>query len=415
MHAYGDVKAELRRSPSEDLKNSLPYIAVFFLVVGLAGVLFLWRIVDAMVREPRAKGRLKETLGLLGIGVVALVVWLLIAGASGACLLYRYESDVNEDFHSLPRSFVSTLEYISPFFPGQEPVTREGQKWLRRMSWVSLALLGAFFTPLLRKVLQAEVHMYLDSWKTGSVPKGWKDHIVILNRNSYTDSVVRQLQSSDLHSQRCIAVVAHGEFHFDHKDKRVRFIPGDPSEEECLNQAAVGRAHSVIILSAWQPADSSESGKKVDADAADKKTISTIRTIRSLCAKQDSPRVVRITAEIRAKKNREAAEKAGDGGEIEIICAGEIYRSEVPEGCVGKTFGKLLEYLAQLRESDGKWIIPIGVYRAPKLYLNPRDDDVGDLKPDDFIFVASEDQPRWPVRAKENEPPRSPSEGRREL
>jgi len=101
--------------------------------------------------------------------------------------------------------------------------------------------------------------------------------------------------------------------------RNIRLVQGEGTDEGCLEKACVQKAYSVTIFSSWQPSNPDDRRKHLDADSADTKTILAILQIRQLSRHRPDGRNVPITAEILSPKNRDEAERAGRGGEINVL------------------------------------------------------------------------------------------------
>jgi hypothetical protein len=207
-------------------------------------------------------------------------------------------------------------------------------------------------------------------------------------------------------------------------------LVGTSLDVDLLKKARVSQARSVVILSNWRSADASER-RRLDADAADSKTMMTMMAIRNLHNGGNTG--VRIIAEIRDKNNLPAAQHcAGANCETELICVQEfgaemlaasavapgaaalcsqlldsagcgtrINKVPLPKELAGKLFSDALRWFVQPGTFDsGHAAIPIGVYRSARMYISPSDSHLGTLLATDQLFVIGEQttvQPKPPI------------------
>ena len=357
---------------------------------------------------------------LLGVLTLALV-WLL--SSTG---LYYFERNFNENFSTFPKAVWSMLVYVSGGFQSRSPVTHGGEVvsvfaivvGVGVVAWFTAQLAGHFVTAKLEG---------LENFLLGRnrVPANLENHIVIINWDHRIESMVEQLHGPDFKDKKKIIVIAEERVSLPDRPEFESCIltVGNPMDKRVLTDARVQRAHSVTILSSWPNLDAAERRRMLDPDAADARTVLTILAIRTLDGQLPSNAAVPITAEIRCSKNSDAAESAGRGGPTEIICVerfganlltqcaltpglvslyedllsfapgtDEIYKIQLPECCVGMSFSQVLRYFSDRRSSKGHAVIPIGIAREGKVYLNPGESDsgIGSLRNQDSLFVISD-------------------------
>jgi hypothetical protein len=382
--------------------------------------LFVWmrrKLHPVLVRHPDA---------------VLATIATTLAWALGSYLLYHYEGLVNPDFSTVWKSFGTVFLYFIPFL-GKTALTASGQQTVWVLKALGVLLVGGFFSPLIRKFMTTDLLGPLIAWLQGRplMQKDITGHFVIINWDHRGHEIVRHLRASRANAGRGIVVVTPTRAEFSDEDSLddVIGVVGDATEIACLEKARIPFAHSVTILSAWKPRDPNDRRQGVDPDVADTKTMQTLRAIRDLCARQIPAPRLPVTAEIRSSRNRAEVERAG-GDDIlaEIVCvdalgnnvlvqsavnpglatlytrlistAGngtpsdtEVFRTAVPRELLGKSFGEMLEYYAGLRRGHGPAIIPVGVWRASRVFVNPSDDKLGRLQEGDVLFVISDRQP----------------------
>ena len=353
------------------------------------------------------------------LGIVVLVgLWFSSAGA-----LYYYEHNINESFSSYSGSLWSVLVYISGGFQKRSPVTRSGEAvsviaiiiGVGVIAWFTGTLAGHFVTAKLKTLENLLLGRNL-------VPSSLKDHIVIVNWDDRAESIVEQLHGPDIDHKRTIVVLSEEPVRFPHRGafESCLYINMDASSVESLEHARVHEAHSFTILSSWRIADASDRRKNLDPNVADAKTVVTILSCRRMCTAKGNKQVA-ITAEIKSLRNVAAARYAGEGGPTEIVCVekfgmnllaqccltpglvalyedlltfepdtDEVYKIELPQECVSKSFAQVLVHFADRRQSKQSAVLPIGVYRHGVTYLNPEVGKVDPLMRGDYLFVISD-------------------------
>lgn len=145
--------------------------------------------------------------------------------------------------------------------------------------------------------------------------------IVIINWDRRVMERITQQRVSDHAPERPAVIVAPSvpAPALSSGSRNIRLVQGEGTDEDCLEKACVRKAFSVTIFSSWQPSNPGDRRKVLDADLADTKTILAILQIRQLSRHRPNGRNVPITAEILSPKNRDDAERAGRGGEINLL------------------------------------------------------------------------------------------------
>ena len=64
----------------------------------------------------------------------------------------------------------------------------------------------------------------------------------------------------------------------------------------------------------------------------------------------------------------------------------EIHRAEVPAAFRGKSFTDLVNRSSELRNQNIN-VIPIAILREEQVFVNPRQNEIGHLRPDDVLFA----------------------------
>ncbi|MFQ5663280.1 MAG: TAXI family TRAP transporter solute-binding subunit [Terriglobia bacterium] len=381
-----------------------PWVSIATILLAFLAVVIL------IVRKRGGIHRsLEHQRNLFIVFFMFIFVWLL--GSAG---LYIFERHVNESFNSFLKSAWSMVVYVAGGFQTRMPITPGGEV-VTVFSVVFGAALVTAFAGIVIGGFTAKVIK-----RRRSMPKDMREHIVIVNWDERAKEMIQELHGANFKDKKPIVVISEKGVEFPDSDEfeDVAQEVGNPARKPTLKRARVEHAHSITILS---PRGSDDRSENVDDDVADTKTIVTILAIRQVCAEGKEP-AVPITAEIRARRNCDAASNAGQGGYIEIVCAedfgadiltqcaytpglahvykllvtfkretSEVYKWPLPKDCKRKTFGEILKIYADTRSKTSEPAIPIGVYRDSKLYLNPRDDveKLGELKDGDDLLVIS--------------------------
>jgi len=250
-----------------------------------------------------------------------------------------------------------------------------------------------------------------------------ENHIVIVNRSPRADDVIRQLHARQIRNKRPIVLVTHAAVSFSSEPEfdSVLTVVGDIADRAVLDQAQISRAHSLAILSAWPPPDPNDRRKFLRGDPADSRTILAIQAVREFFAADKASIHVPITDELKSRKNLRAAYLAASDEDVNLICEedlgtelltqcaatpgltklykqilscsdsrSELYRIKVPSECIGKQFGELIVHFAENRRGGKSAEIPIGLYRNANLFLNPPDNEIGELREGDCLLIIAE-------------------------
>jgi TRAP transporter TAXI family solute receptor len=340
--------------------------------------------------------------------------------------LYYYEHNLNETFSSYPKSLWSMLVYISGGFQSRSPLTSNGEVVSVLAIIVGVGVACWFTAELAGRFVRSKIEIIERLLRKNMLPHDLKDHIAVINWDHRVHGMIRQLQKSETSVKRRIVLVSsetkaaaetvdHDHFYT---------FESDPTDSEVLKRARVQFAHSVTIVSSWCSSDPSDRRKFFDPDTCDAKTIMCLLAIRALCT-EFKVRQVPITAEIRSSKNLQAASAAGSMN-TEIVCADvfgvnllaqcavtpglaaiyedlltfspgtdEIYKIKLPTHLAGKSFSEVMHFFAERRRDKGRSVIPIGIFRGDRVYLNPPSSSHGGVDPltgDDQLFVISDSE-----------------------
>ena len=384
------------------------------LLVGL----FMWmrrKLHRILVRKP----------DVVLAAIATILIWVF-----GSYCLYHYEGLVNEDFSRLPKSFLTMLLYFIPLFE-RTALTPGGQQTIQLLKYVGLILVGGFLSPVIRRLLAADVWEPIVDWLQGRpiMQKDITGHVVIINWDHRGREIIRHLSTAQPIAKGMVVVVTPARVDFAEESclEETLGVTGDATHAQCLEKARVPFARSVVILSSWKPHDPNDRRQAVDQDVADTKTIQTLRAIRELCIRHAPESRLTVTAELRSNRSRREAELAA-GNEIaaEIICLdtlnndvlvqavftpgiatlysrlatisgsgniddAAVHYTTLPDDLIGKSFGEALSYFAQRRE-PGARSIPIAVCRDSEMLVNPSDARLGRLREGDILFLITERQ-----------------------
>jgi hypothetical protein len=255
-------------------------------------------------------------------GVTFAAIGIVLAWITGAVLMVHFEGDVNEDFSAFRTALLNIVSYFMPV-RGNTALTPNGQLTLRILGWVFVALGAGSLLPYIQSRLNIWVWQPLSGWLEGN-PWTVRDRtkpIVIINWDRRAMERITQQRESDDAPERPAVIVAPSvpTPALSDGSRNIRLVQGEGTEEDCLKKACVQKAYAVTIFSSWQPSNPEDRRKLLDADFADTKTILAILQVRRLSRNQPNGRNVPITAEILSPKNRDEAERAGRGGEINVL------------------------------------------------------------------------------------------------
>ncbi|MCH7690266.1 MAG: TAXI family TRAP transporter solute-binding subunit [candidate division Zixibacteria bacterium] len=230
------------------------------------------------------KNRTKINLGTLRYKSILIVSGIFL----GACivipyLIYVLENTINESFGSFYETVWSTVLYLTSRLGGRTPVTLGG-----RLFVVLLLIAGSVLAALITGYITSKL---IFNKLERKMDKNQKDHFVFLNWNDRAQEIVRQIHSPELGSpHKIVVVVLTDDPGLKTKELEERmltkkpdtdfhhpcFIPGDPTDEECLMNVNILKARTIIIM-----ADDKEK------TVADDKSMKSLMTIQSLLSKQE--------------------------------------------------------------------------------------------------------------------------------
>ena len=368
---------------------------------GLGAVLatvLLW----AGVRRRRRVLRFIGRHGLARFVIFFLLLWLL-----GSLGLYLAEHRVNENYSTLWVSLWSGVVTIYSL-SSKEPFTVSG----RVIAFFMLLLGLGGITWLTGEI--ASLYVYKRIMGAQLKMRTLRDHYVIVNWNEKGRGIVEQLHSPDLGEPRPIAILGDGLSKPEIQEPGLVYVSsGSPFIEADLRNVNVAAARSVIVLADLR-----------DEAAADAKTILTLVAVRKLCAESGEGRAVPLIAEILDPQKVELALYAGShgGASVEIVSShelgrkllthaaanpgltnlyeqlltfrkggSEIHRAPIPSHFLGRSFDHVSRAAAEMRPR-GVCVIPIGVLRQGKVFVNPLPSEVDALCDGDVLFSVCDNQ-----------------------
>lgn len=358
---------------------------------------------------------------------------ILITGGAGIVLLicsvgiYSVEHSVNSHFESLYETAWSMLVYLTSGLEDRAPVTAIG-----RILGSVLLLAGPAFIAVFTGFLASN---FVIKAMERKMTQNLRDHYVMLNWNSRSIKIIKQIHSPSLDPSVIVVVSDDPTINFHElqrsfrevkKDERVfedvYFCPGDPTEEHILLRANVEDAKSVIILASSQT-----------AEGADEKTFQCLSALRRIGETQSVK--FRIVLELTKVANVATVECLArdfpgtidyvSGAHIRTLLlaqsaiipglteffrgllsfsseTNELYDKPIPASAEGLTFP---EYASKvLAYSSKQPMIPVGVKRivdgVPVLITNPQPSDSQGqenpfyrLRKGDELLVISYEEP----------------------
>ncbi len=364
----------------------------------LAAILFVMIFVIAIINYRKIKYFFaKKDLAKVFLFLFSILI-------TGSFILYLAEHKVNENYSSIFIALWSGLITMMSL-ADKEPFTIVG-----RTTAVAMMTLGvggvAWFTGEIASIFVQKKMM------GGKIKlKKIHDHYVIVNWNSKGYGIIEQLHSDDIRKKKPIIIVNDStesiSFPETAEYESVYLVKGQTTSEAILKRANVHHAHSVIILA-----------EDVMNENSDATSILIILAIRKICIDAKIGKVP-IIAEILDPLKIELAVHAGEegNGNVEIVSPQhmgqrllgqaavspglthvysdlltfdkdncEIYRRKVPENFIGESIDAIFKLIANYRDEERN-IIPIGIYRDGKSYINPSNSDIGLIKEEDQIYL----------------------------
>ncbi len=337
----------------------------------------------------------KQILDNLWLSVTILIVLFYILSVF---IFYHFEYE-----HENNLTIIESFRIVLVNFLG-EPY--DAKTNIGKLILLLLFILGIFVIAILiAKMTAIFVGMNIGP----QIPKNIKNHIVICNWHNNAESIITELHSKQAEPNLNIVIITDSnidEIKRRYKyDKHVFVIDSDPTNYEVLlTKTRSHHAKSVIILIDPEHSDS-------DAKAV---LISLAITKSNLISHQP-----RIIAEV---VNPNKAKHLLDAGVDEWISStgfglgiiaqtalygklsdvyqqllgysshnNEIYlidNSKYPQWFVGKNFAEIAAILIQKRK-DKHPVILIGIKRADKVILNPKQNDFDQLTPEDSLIVMA--------------------------
>jgi TRAP transporter TAXI family solute receptor len=383
-------KRERSNKLIEDLKKAL-FVILFIAFIMILNTAFLnFNKIKRFLRK-------KE--------VVIIFIIFLFTWIAGSYLLSIFEgTDNNGNYDSFVSSLWSSLVNMVSFGT-KELNTAEGKFCSTVMMVLTYSGIASFTGIMFSNIIKT-------SFTGGKKLDKISNHYVLVNWNDKGIGIIEQLHSSDLVEKKNIIIVSDSEHTISFSEKQefddVYCINGNPTDEAVLKRANVHKAYSVIIL-----ADK-------DKNIADGKSILSILAIRKICREEGGH--TPIIAEIIDPQKVNLAKYAGIGKEgfVEIVSSealgqrllsqaavnpglteiykelltfsgksSEIYKCKAPDEIIGKSAGEVFKWVFSLRD-NGINVIPIGISRNGKIYINPCKEDeqeIGGIVDDDHLFI----------------------------
>jgi TRAP transporter TAXI family solute receptor len=406
-------RTEFKKTKNLELDLIVPFVEKPSTFWFLAFLIVVYGCLHVAVAKYRRTLRLHQEIFVVFAFFIS--IWLLAAAG-----LWFFEHRYNPYFETYAKSCWSMLSFVAGRFEGRMPMTPQGE-FLSLISVIFGVGLVAWFTAELSgRLVKGElgvVSRMLE--RRNSMLHQLKDHLVVFNWDERVPLIVRQMGHSTpgAVSPPCVLISPIPvQIPAELSDSVIPLV-GNAVEPDVLTKAGILHCRSVMILSAWRTSDPNER-RRLDADAADTKTMMTIMAIRNLERKDGRP--VRITAEIREPRNLSSAQScSGEHCQTELLCLQEfgtdmlaacaaspglgavyagllnspdgktaIVQSPVPGDLIGAYFSDALRRYAHPEAFvSGRPVIPIGIFRDSRLYIGPDDSELGVLLPGDRLFL----------------------------
>jgi TRAP transporter TAXI family solute receptor len=335
------------------------------------------------------------------------VVFLIVVWSVGSLVLYIFENKFNDSYSNIYVSFWSGLITMISM-PDKEPYTFTG-----RVTGVLMMVMAAggiaWFTGQV-----ASIFVHRRIMGRNKMEK-MKDHYVIANWNRKGYGIIESIHSAGEGNSVPIIIVnqSSGDKKITLPDnsiyESVYTVEGCPTNEHILRRANVQHARSAIIL----PEDISDT-------SSDASSILTILAIRKICL-DEQIKPIPVIAEILDPQKVELAIQAGTEGDghVEIVSPQrigsrliaqaavnpgltevyrdlltfdknncEIYRRKIPSVFIGESVDGFFRLISS-NKIKGRKIIPIGIYRNGKSYINPIENVVSTIEDGDFLYAIS--------------------------
>jgi len=200
-------------------------------------------------------------------------------------------------------------------------VTASGQHYWTLTRWIGGFVFGGLVVTQIRDwVAEAFRWRRRGFWVGESPCAGTRSSSTIARRRGTAG--FRELPDNPLKQGQAIVIVAQTPVDVPKtaEYRAVSVLQGDPSSEKSLGAARLAKARSVTLVSAWPKLEDHDRRRFLRDDAANTRTIETLRIIDSVRRHNDQ---ISIRAELHLRKNEPAARKAV-GIRIEIIYAEDL-------------------------------------------------------------------------------------------
>ena len=263
--------------------------------------------------------------------VILLVALLLLQGV----LFWSCERDRNPDISNPLEALWAIAVFI---FSGADftPVTAGGR---------ILALVGIVEGMTLVSVLIASLTvLQLRGWKGGT--RRMKDHIIVVGKPPRVRRLIQQLQSPDLKTEWSVVLVADLPQN-PVPDLRVKFISGDPAQDETLQEAGIGQAYGAIILADFSCPD------------PDARTLLVALAIEHL--NPNAYTVVEVVDPRNVPHFRHA-------NVDEVVCLNQFSEYLILQSLVSPGLSRMFRYLLEFGEGDEVYRVPMPSFYAGRTF-----------------------------------------------
>ena len=378
--------------------------------------LFLIFFTFTKAKRSRFDGKLPRFLfhTNLGKGILLLLsLWILSSSLIyiSECCFCQGDDLNNSPFRTLPRSLVGML-YPATVFYGMEqgtPSSFVGQL-IAALTSLGYLLVGTLFigAALLDKLRQ--------SWRK-KMKINWEDHFVVCGWNENMEKILTQLTNPALGDEkRPIAVLVREEEVEDVQNiierldaqQQIKTVSGSLVSENDLKNAGVQNAKGVLIL---PPAGDNNPELAVLFCAL------SIKKMKDESDKKLPQIITYIEDNDFANKLSHIADTVITPTETDVLLSAtallypdtveiyrrlmtiseetnEIYLVKVPTPWTEKklSFYELAEIITKKNRTESP-VTLIGLKRNKKIYINPKDDDIGYIKEDDKLIVIAMNYP----------------------
>ena len=334
----------------------------------------------------------------------SVAVLLVVFFLGAVYVIYHFEKQVSPALTVFDAFRIALVFFLGEY--GDSPTTQIG----RAISLVLFVLGVAIVAVVVGKIASIFVELKMEV----KMPTGLGNHIVICNWHDSGDRIIKELHSPLAAPETDILVITEREVNEPElrqspEYEKVYFIKSDPTLHAVLRRAQAHYARSVIILA-------DETCSEPDAKTA-------LISLAITKLEREVPQKPHIIAEV---MDPHKVQHLIDAGVDEWVCSAdyglgilaqsalygklsevyqqlltylkgtnEIYLVEnekYPQSFLGKPFKEVVEILNNQRNHKNP-VILIGVKRANRVILNPREGEFDVFKRDDHLIVMSFEKP----------------------